>query len=164
MSAKPLSGHTAVVTHGANGRGLAIARALAGLGAEIVLLDEDPDVGMAASRIRSDLGMPAMGARGDIADEAFVATAFRAAIEHLDFPDLVVLAEPGSSEAVVEAFRERLETARKTGILVTVVEGDGLPDRVDGPMACREVRMPPAVDEVAAGQLATVLLDACLRP
>lgn len=162
MSDKPLIGHTAVVTHGASGPGLAIARALAAVGAEIVLLDDDPEVGMAASRIRSDLGMPAMGARGDIGDEAFVATAFRAAIEHLDFPDVVVLAEPGSFEAVVAAFRDRLAAAGKTGILVAAVTEEPSPARVDGPMHRREVPWPTADDGSRVDEVAAIVLAACL--
>ena len=131
MSERALRGHTAVVSHGASGIGLAIARRLAVEGADIVLLDADPDVGAVASRLRSDLGMPAMGARGDLTDPHFVSTAFRAAVEHLDFPDLVVVRDGSGADVVVEAFRARLDAAGKAGVCVMLTDSPG-PDRQDG--------------------------------
>lgn len=119
---RPLTGHTAVVTGGASGAGLAIARRLAMAGADIVLVDDHDEVGEAASRITADLGMPAMGARGALEDEAFVATAFRAAIEHLDFPDALVVAAPVGASAALRAFDERLAVAGKRGTCVVLGE------------------------------------------
>ena len=112
---RPLKGHTAVITGGATGPGLAIARALAKAGADIVLVDDHGAVGDAASRITAELGIPAMGARGALDDEAFIATAFRAAIEHLDFPDALIVAAPTGSAAALQAFDERLVIAGKHG-------------------------------------------------
>lgn len=110
------------MVQGATGVGLEIAYALAERAAEIVLIDDDPIVGMVASQIRSRTGIPAMGARGDVSDPAFVNTAFRAAVEHLDFPDIVVFAGRGDAVLVQEAFTERLRAAGKSGVMVVVVE------------------------------------------
>lgn len=117
---RPLAGHTAVVTGGASGAGLAIARRLASAGADIVLLDDDETVGDAAARITGELGMPAMGARGRLHDEAFLATAFRAAIEHLDFPDVLVVAAAMGGPQALAAFDARLAVAGKRGTCVVV--------------------------------------------
>lgn len=139
VSPRPLLGHTAVVTHGGTGVGLAIARELASAGADIVLLDADPDVGTVASRLRSDLGMPVMGARGELSDPAFMSTAFRAAVEHLDFPDLLVRAGADGQDVALEAFRARLLAAGKAGVCVTIVDRGVASLRHDGEIVHGEV-------------------------
>ena len=148
VSEQAFRGHTAVIAHGASGVGLAIARRLAAEGADIVLLDADPDIGAVASRLRSDLGMPAMGARGDLADAAFISTAFRAAVEHLDFPDLLVLAAPHGAEVMLAAFRSRLEAAGKAGVCVSLVAGGDHGEEKDGVITrCRVDASAPDVPE-----------------
>lgn len=126
-----MAGHTAVVVNGATGLGVEIARALASHGAELVLMDTDPEVGAVASRLRSDVGMPAMGARGDATDDFFVQTAFRAAIEHLDFPDFVIFVGDEDPEVVLGAFAERLTVAGKRGTAVIVGPDHKGPTRDD---------------------------------
>ena len=156
---RPLLGHTAVIAHGGSGIGLQAARHLAAAGADVILLDEDPEVGATASRLRSDLGMPAMGARGDLADPGFVSTAFRAAVEHLDFPDLLVLAGPQGAAVVIEAFRARLAAAGKPGVCIALVAGLPEPDRADGEITHVELGLAePALLDAIVGRWQRVRL------
>jgi hypothetical protein len=71
-----LEGKVAVVTGGARGLGLRMARALAERGAHIALLDVLPDVEESAQALRSDFPVQSLGVRGDVTDEDSIAAAF----------------------------------------------------------------------------------------
>ena len=75
-----LDGHTAIVTGGASGIGLATARMLAGIGANIVIADIDEGAG---PRVADELkagGTPALFVRTDVADADDVNALIEAAI------------------------------------------------------------------------------------
>lgn len=74
-------GKTAIVTGGASGIGLGIARALAGAGANIVLADlRRAQLDEAAAGIQA-LGVKAVGVVADVSDAASVAAAGQAALD-----------------------------------------------------------------------------------
>jgi rhamnose utilization protein RhaD (predicted bifunctional aldolase and dehydrogenase)/NAD(P)-dependent dehydrogenase (short-subunit alcohol dehydrogenase family) len=86
-SEKPLAGQVAVVTGGAGTIGLATARALAGAGAEVALLDLDAEaVTLAAEK----LGGTALGLACDVTDSAAVRAAFDRIAAHFGGVDIVV--------------------------------------------------------------------------
>jgi rhamnose utilization protein RhaD (predicted bifunctional aldolase and dehydrogenase)/NAD(P)-dependent dehydrogenase (short-subunit alcohol dehydrogenase family) len=86
-SEKPLAGQVAVVTGGAGTIGLATARALAGAGAELALLDLDPEGVTAAAK---KLGGAALGLACDVTDPAAVRAAFDHIAAHFGGVDIVV--------------------------------------------------------------------------
>lgn len=68
-----LTGRVALVTGAAQGLGFAIARALAGHGADIAVLDQDANlVAQAAVELARDTGRPVQGFACDIRDKALV--------------------------------------------------------------------------------------------
>ena len=87
-----LKGRTAVITGGARGIGLALARALAADGADIALLDLLDTVEDSAAGIAEDFGVEAHGQRLDVTDQDAVTDAFRAIGDALDVPSVLVTA------------------------------------------------------------------------
>ncbi len=87
-----LNGRTAVITGGARGIGLTLARALAADGVGVALLDLLDSVEDAAQAIAEDYGVPAHGQRIDVTDQAAVADAFRVVREKLGVPRVLVTA------------------------------------------------------------------------
>jgi rhamnose utilization protein RhaD (predicted bifunctional aldolase and dehydrogenase)/NAD(P)-dependent dehydrogenase (short-subunit alcohol dehydrogenase family) len=82
---KPLARHVAVVTGGASGIGLATAKAFAGAGAEVAILDKD---GWAAERAAAAL--EGLGLACDVTDREAVARAFDRVCERYGGVDVVV--------------------------------------------------------------------------
>jgi NAD(P)-dependent dehydrogenase (short-subunit alcohol dehydrogenase family) len=87
-----LNGRTAVITGGARGIGLTLARALAADGVGVALLDLLDSVEDAAQAIAEHYGVPAHGQRIDVTDQAAVADAFRVVREKLGVPRVLVTA------------------------------------------------------------------------
>ena len=87
-----LSGRTAVVTGGARGIGLAVARALAADGAKIALLDLLDNVEDVAEEIGREHGVAAFGQRLDVTDQAASQAAFDAIGERLGVPQVLLTA------------------------------------------------------------------------
>ncbi len=71
-----LTGRTAVITGGARGIGLAVARALAADGANIALLDLLDTVEEVADELSTTYGVKAHGRRLDVTDQDATFTAF----------------------------------------------------------------------------------------
>jgi rhamnose utilization protein RhaD (predicted bifunctional aldolase and dehydrogenase)/NAD(P)-dependent dehydrogenase (short-subunit alcohol dehydrogenase family) len=86
-SEKPLAGQIAVVTGGAGTIGLTTARAMAGAGAEVALLDLDAEAVMAAAQ---RLGGAALGLACDVTDPTSVRAAFDHIATHFGGVDIVV--------------------------------------------------------------------------
>lgn len=87
-----LSGRVAVVVGGAQGIGLACARALGGLGAQIVVLDRNAEQGNLAAAELAETGFEASFAQIDVVSSSQVAAAMAA-----------VVAAHGGLDAVVNA-------------------------------------------------------------
>ena len=81
-----LSGRTAVITGGARGIGLALARALAVEGVGVALLDLLDSVEDAARAIADEYDVPTYGQRVDVTDQAAVAAAFKVVRDRLGVP------------------------------------------------------------------------------
>ena len=82
-----LGGIRAVVTGATSGLGLAMARALAGAGARVVVTSRDA---ARADRVAADLGPDALGLALDVRDEGAVAAAVAEVWERLEGIDLLV--------------------------------------------------------------------------
>jgi NAD(P)-dependent dehydrogenase (short-subunit alcohol dehydrogenase family) len=85
-----LDGRVAVVTGGARGLGLTMARALARQGVRTALLDVLPEVGESATRLQEETGSPSVGLPADVTDERSVAEAFAEAERALGAPTIGV--------------------------------------------------------------------------
>jgi NAD(P)-dependent dehydrogenase (short-subunit alcohol dehydrogenase family) len=85
-----LAGKVAVVTGGARGLGLQMARALAGQGVRTGLLDLLPDVAESAAAITAVTGVRSIGVTADVTDEASIAAAFDRVADDLGAPTLLV--------------------------------------------------------------------------
>ncbi|OAN47961.1 short-chain dehydrogenase [Paramagnetospirillum marisnigri] len=84
---KPLARQVAVVTGGGSGIGAATAKALAKEGAEVAVLDLDPDAAKAAAKA---CGGKALGLACDVTDPASVRAAFDAVVTRFGGIDVVV--------------------------------------------------------------------------
>lgn len=87
-----LSDRTAVVTGGARGIGLTVARALAADGAKIALLDLLDTVEEVAQSIADDYGVDAFGQRLDVTDQDATAQVFGAIRDRLGVPQVLLTA------------------------------------------------------------------------
>jgi NAD(P)-dependent dehydrogenase (short-subunit alcohol dehydrogenase family) len=87
-----LTGKTAVITGGARGIGLTVARALAADGADIALLDLLDTVSDTASQIGDEFGVRALGLRLDVTDQAATDAAFDRVAEELSVPQVLLTA------------------------------------------------------------------------
>ena len=90
-STRPLQGQKAVVTGANSGIGRAMAIALGGAGADVVVNYRDgEDAAMEVVRTISQSGSRALAHRADVAREAEVKELFQRAIEHLGTVDILV--------------------------------------------------------------------------
>jgi len=87
-----LEGKTAVVTGGARGIGLTVARALAADGANIALLDLLDTTAETAQQIAEEHGVQAFGQRLDVTDQDATNAAFAAITERLGLPQVLLTA------------------------------------------------------------------------
>lgn len=87
-----LTGKTALVTGGARGIGLAVARALAAEGADIALLDLLDGVSDSADKIAAEFGVNALGLHVDVTDQEATRAAFATVAERLSVPQVLLTA------------------------------------------------------------------------
>lgn len=87
-----LNGKTAVITGGARGIGLAIARSLAADGANVALLDLLENVQDTAQEIAEKYGVQAFGQRLDVTDQNATEAAFDAISDRLGVPQVLLTA------------------------------------------------------------------------
>lgn len=87
-----LAGKTAVVTGGARGIGLTVARALAAEGLNVALLDLLDGVTDEANRIAEDFGVRTYGHRLDVTDQDATNAAFDAISKELGVPQVLLTA------------------------------------------------------------------------
>jgi NAD(P)-dependent dehydrogenase (short-subunit alcohol dehydrogenase family) len=87
-----LNGRTAVITGGARGIGLAIARSLAADGANVALLDLLENVQDTAQEIADKYGVQAFGQRLDVTDQNATEAAFDAISDRLGVPQVLLTA------------------------------------------------------------------------
>lgn len=87
-----LNGRTAVITGGARGIGLTVARSLAADGAKIALLDLLDNVADAAKQIADEYGVESLGQQLDVTDRDATIAAFNAVDRRLGVPQVLVTA------------------------------------------------------------------------
>jgi NAD(P)-dependent dehydrogenase (short-subunit alcohol dehydrogenase family) len=87
-----LSGKTAVVTGGARGIGLAVARSFAAEGMNVALLDLLDNVAEVALRIADEYGVQAIGHHLDVTDQDATAAAFATVTERIGLPQVLLTA------------------------------------------------------------------------
>ncbi len=87
-----LNGRTAVITGGARGIGLAVARSLAADGAKIALLDLLDNVADAAKQIAAEYGVETLGQQLDVTDQDATVAAFDAVSSQLGVPQVLLTA------------------------------------------------------------------------
>jgi NAD(P)-dependent dehydrogenase (short-subunit alcohol dehydrogenase family) len=87
-----LKGRTAVITGGARGIGLAVARSLAAEGAKIALLDLLDNVTDAANQLTEEYGVESLGQRLDVTDQGATIAAFDAVTRQLGVPQVLLAA------------------------------------------------------------------------
>ncbi|HET9740245.1 MAG TPA: SDR family oxidoreductase [Solirubrobacteraceae bacterium] len=85
-----LAGKVAVVSGGARGLGLSMARALARHGVRVGLVDLLEEVETSAARLADELGVDAVGLRADVTSVGSVAAAFARVTEVLGSPSLLI--------------------------------------------------------------------------
>jgi len=87
-----LSGRTAVVTGGARGIGLTLARAFAADGANVALFDLLDTVEDTAKQIADEFGVSTLGRRVDVTDQGAVDEAFGTVRELIGLPQVLLTA------------------------------------------------------------------------
>jgi NAD(P)-dependent dehydrogenase (short-subunit alcohol dehydrogenase family) len=85
-----LKGQVAVVTGGARGLGLSMARGLAQWGAHIALLDVLPEVADSAKGVARDFPVQTVGVEVDVTDEASITAAFAEVERVIGSPSILV--------------------------------------------------------------------------
>ena len=85
-----LQDKVAVVTGGARGLGLQIARALASQGVSLALLDLLPEVKDSAQTVAEDFGVRSLGLQADVTDEDSIAATFARVGDTLGTPTILV--------------------------------------------------------------------------
>lgn len=128
-----LSGRTTVVTGGARGIGLTLARALAADGANVALLDLLDSVEDSAKAIADEYGVAAHGLRLDVTDQPAVADAFRIVREKLGVPQVLVTAagieiNGDSVQVTAEQWRKVIDVNLTGTFFAAQAFGDGLLD------------------------------------
>lgn len=152
-----LTGRTAVIVNGAQGSGLAVARALAGAGVRICLTDPEQEPADAAAR-----GLGQTGIACDPADGSAVGRLAYAAGDLLGDIDIVVLVLNGATGRLTEATAEddldRLVAARMRPLVhVARHFGPAMRSRGQGQLL-PVVQMPATADcwqDAAAGWVGT---------
>ncbi|MFB7251325.1 SDR family NAD(P)-dependent oxidoreductase [Microbacterium sp. NPDC056234] len=117
-----LTNRVAVVTGGARGLGYAMAQALAGHGAAVVLLDRLDAVVDSAAALAAETGVQTAGITVDVTDEASVVAAFDAIGERFGTADVLINAagitlDSPAIETSVEAWN-RLMGVNLTGTFI----------------------------------------------
>jgi rhamnose utilization protein RhaD (predicted bifunctional aldolase and dehydrogenase)/NAD(P)-dependent dehydrogenase (short-subunit alcohol dehydrogenase family) len=84
---KRLAGQVAVITGAGSGIGAATAKAFAAEGADVALLDRDPE---AAAKVAASIGKPALAVACDVTDPASVSAAFDAVVARFGGVDILV--------------------------------------------------------------------------
>jgi sorbose reductase len=140
-----LTGRTAVVTGGARGLGLSMARALARQGASVALLDVLDLVTGSAADLGRDLGVATTGLVVDVTSEQSVADAFGQIGERLGTPDLLV------NSAGITIWSDSLDTDLATWqrVLDVNLTGTFLTCRQFG-RGCRNAGQPGAIVNVSS--------------
>ncbi|WP_299450152.1 SDR family oxidoreductase [uncultured Serinicoccus sp.] len=87
-----LAGKTAVITGGARGIGLSMARALAAEGVNVALLDLLEGVGDTAAEISTEFGVQTCGLRLDVTDQDATEACFATVREQLGVPQVLLTA------------------------------------------------------------------------
>jgi NAD(P)-dependent dehydrogenase (short-subunit alcohol dehydrogenase family) len=126
-----LSGRTAVITGGARGIGLTLARALAADGVGVALLDLLDSVQDGAQAIADEYGVPTLGERLDVTDQAAVGDAFRLVREKLGVPRVLVTAagieiNGDSVKVTAEQWRKVIDVNLTGTFFAAQAFGDGL--------------------------------------
>ena len=85
-----LAGQVVVVTGGARGLGLSMARALTGHGVHAGLIDLLPDVAASAARLAEETGVHSVGVAADVTSAEEVGAAFGRVREEVGSPTLLV--------------------------------------------------------------------------
>jgi len=126
-----LSDRTALITGGAKGIGFAIAKAFAGEGARLVLIGRDGAALETAAATLKEKGAAVLSLTADVADEADVAGAFKAAADRFGGLDILV------NNAGIHPHRGRrvLETATEDWDDVIAVN-------LRGPFLCMKAAIP----------------------
>jgi sorbose reductase len=144
MSPQP-AGRTAVVTGGARGLGLSMARALAREGVRIALFDLLDEVADSATALSAEFGVDSAGIRVDVTSEASVSEGFRQVTDGLGTPDILVNA------AGITIWSDSLDTAQETWqrVLDVNLTGTFLTCREFG-RGCRDRGQPGAIVNVSS--------------
>lgn len=126
-----LNGRTAVITGGARGIGLTLARALAAGGVGVALLDLLDSVADEAQAIAEKYGVPTHGQRLDVTDQAAVADAFRVVRKKLGVPRVLVTAagieiNGDSVKVTAEQWRKVIDVNLTGTFFAAQAFGDGL--------------------------------------
>lgn len=126
-----LDGRSAVITGGARGIGLELARALAAQGVGVAILDLLESVEVEAEAISEEFGVQSYGRRVDVTDQAAVAEAFKAVRKQLGVPRVLVTAagieiNGDSVKVTAEQWRKVIDVNLSGTFFSAQAFGDGL--------------------------------------